>query len=542
MDAPVKAGDIIDGRYRLERIIGTGGMAVVVAAIDVEISERVALKFLFRKAARHKEILQRFEREKAVIARLQGEHVAKILDSGVVKNTPYMVMEYLQGSDLSDVLRVQKTLPLEHATEYVLQACEAVAEAHGLEIVHRDLKPGNLFLTHRADGSPCIKVFDFGIAKILAGGDEGEGSLTRTEVVMGSPFYMSPEQMISAKEVGPATDIWAMGVILYQLLSGKLPFAAKTVEKVCARVLNDSPTPLREVMPGCPDGLDEVLLGCFQRMPEERYADIGAFASALAPFAPEHARALVPRIEHRLRHPGQEPPVSAAAAEVAKARDPEAAPEAPTVYLPRKSKKSWKGALFVAFGLGMAGLGFAGGMYFRGNPPPPSEPDPSEAPKETASAASLPTKPPEREEPDEPEEPLVPDLPIEIDLDEEIRRAAAEERARERAERRREAAARAAASAEAEPATPKPAGSATVPTPKSSATPSPVPPKPSATSTKKPSATATSTPTGTQPSPPPTSTSTGKPAGEGTSEPSAPAPTTKPEPAPTSAPAPAASP
>jgi serine/threonine-protein kinase len=432
MDAPVKAGDIIDGRYQLERVIGTGGMAVVVAAIDIDVSERVAIKFLFKKAARHKEILQRFEREKAVIGRLEGEHVARMLGSGVVKNTPYMVMEYLQGRDLSDLLRVQKTLQVEQAAEYLLQACEAVAEAHGLDIVHRDLKPGNLFLTHRSDGSPCIKVLDFGIAKILGGGGD-EGSLTRTEVVMGSPHYMSPEQMVSAKEVSAATDIWALGVILHELLAGKLPFAERTTEKLCARVLNGDPTPLRDDCPSCPEGLEQVVHRCLQRMPQDRFADVGELAAALAPFAPAHARTQVSRIKHRLRHRGEAPPEGEQLPSVAPPRNPEDAPEAPTVYLQKPSRIPWKQATFVAFGLAMAGLGFAGGVFFRGRPvEPPAAPVVVSA--ERVATVPTPAQSPPKPEP---EEPLVPDMPIEIDLDDGVPRAepAATRKDRERAPR-----------------------------------------------------------------------------------------------------------
>jgi len=427
MDAPVKAGDIIDGRYRLERVIGTGGMAVVVAAIDIEVEERVALKFLFKKAARHKEILQRFEREQAVISRLEGDHVARMLNSGVVKNTPYMVMEYLQGRDLQDLLRVQKTLPLEQAVEYVLQACDAVAEAHSLDIVHRDLKPGNLFLTHRADGSPCIKVVDFGIAKILSGGD-GEGSLTRTEVVMGSPFYMSPEQMVSSKDVGPATDIWALGVILYELLAGKIPFAEKTTEKVCSRVLSGDHTPLREVFPNCPDGLDEVVARCLTRMPADRYRDVAELAAALEAYAPSQARFLIGRARFRLNHPGQTPPEQETAPELAPERDPEEAREAPTVYLPRKPRNRWKPILFAAFGGGMLALGFAGGMFFRGQAPD-ADPSSSLAAHATPSAEPVVTSVPTEEATGEDdEEPVVPEVPIEIDLDELIRKSDTENR------------------------------------------------------------------------------------------------------------------
>jgi len=420
MDAPAKAGDIIDGRYRLERVVGSGGMAVVVAAIDIERSERVALKFLFKKAARHKEILQRFEREKSVIGRLEGEHVARMLGAGIVKNTPYMVMEYLQGRDLADLLRVQQTLPVEQAVEYILQACEAVAEAHGLDIVHRDLKPGNLFLTHRPDGTPCIKVLDFGIAKILGGGDQEEKSLTRTEVVMGSPNYMSPEQMISAKDATPATDIWALGVILHELVAGTLPFAERSTERLCARVLQGEPTPLRKDCPSCPEQLENVVLRCLQRMPQDRFGDIAEFAKALAPLAPESAQALVPRIEKRLRQPR----VSLTEEQLSSlvpARNPEEASEAPTVYLPKPAQLPWKFIVFVGFGLLMAGLGFAGGLVFQ-RPVQPAAPDSIAA--TTASSHSVPASSSapltvvERAEHDDHE--LV--QPIEIDLDDMVKK------------------------------------------------------------------------------------------------------------------------
>jgi serine/threonine-protein kinase len=511
MDAPVKAGDIIDGRYQLERVIGTGGMAVVVAAIDVEVSERVALKFLFKKAARHKEILQRFEREKAVISRLEGEHIARMVGAGVVKNTPYMVMEYLQGRDLVDVLRVQKTVPVELAVEYVLQACEAVAEAHGLDIVHRDLKPGNLFLTHRSDGSPCIKVLDFGIAKILGGGGGAEGSLTRTEVVMGSPHYMSPEQMVSSKEVSPATDIWALGVILHELVAGKLPFAERTTEKLCARVLNGEPTPLREDCPSCPEGLEKVVARCLLRMPEERFADVGELALALSEFAPPHARPLVARVVHRLRHPGELPPEIDEAPRLSQARDPEEAPDAPTVYLQRHSRIPWKSVMWAAFGVGLLAVGFAGGLLFRTTPTDVALPP--EAPAASSMAAPSLSATEVRPDPTE-EEDYLADLPIEIDLDDGVPKAEVTSRPAVREER----------PARKEPRSPSPE-SPTTKAATSAPTTTIAPAGPPSTTT--PPATPTS---GADASPPAAGTSTGEPS------PSVPKPTSQPTGQPTGIP------
>ncbi len=467
MDVPLQEGDIINDAYRVERVIGSGGMAVVVAALDLHSPRRVAVKVLFRRAAGSPEVLKRFEREQQVVLRLRGEHVARLLDSGIYKNAPYMVMEYLQGSNLAETLRVQGPVPIDLAVEFILQACEAVAEAHARDIVHRDLKPGNLFLTRRPDGSPCIKVLDFGIAKVLAPDRAGdESTLTKTTTVMGSPFYMSPEQVISPRSVGTPTDVWSLGVILFELITGKIPFAAKTPEKVCARVLNDPPDSLRALRPECPEGLESAIVKCLQRRPEHRHADVAAFAKAIAPFAPKHARIAPARIARILVKPEAAAPPRDSSHDLVAARDAAEVVEPPTLYIPASRRGgSHKTILLAAFGIAMLALGFAGGFLMRAKPPAqPPAPSIASAPLPPVTSIVLASPSAAETESAAPEpSAALADIPIELDLDEDAARAAAKHRAELRRKREAEAAAASAQTASADVAAP--AASAAEPTP-----------------------------------------------------------------------------
>src|SRR5258706_2580107 len=208
-DPPVREGEILAGKYRVERVLGVGGMGVVVAATHIQLEERVAIKFLIKDALASGEAVARFAREARAAVKIKSEHVARVIDVGTLETgAPYMVMEYLEGGDLSQVLQSRGSLPMEEAVEYVLQACEAIAHAHVLGIVHRDLKPANLFLIRRPDGTNAIKVVDFGISKVMPGkGSSSDNAMTRTRAVMGSPLYMSPEQMTSTRDVDGRTDI-----------------------------------------------------------------------------------------------------------------------------------------------------------------------------------------------------------------------------------------------------------------------------------------------------------------------------------------------
>jgi tRNA A-37 threonylcarbamoyl transferase component Bud32 len=283
---PVREGEILAGKYRVERVLGQGGMGVVVAAMHLQLEKRVALKFVLPDHVQSPETVERFAREARAASKLQSEHVARVLDVGTLENgSPYMVMEYLEGRDLGQEVDTRGPLPFAEAAEYVLQACEAIAEAHALGIVHRDLKPQNLFLARRVDGRPLVKVLDFGISK-FNGAQSGENmSLTKTHAVMGSPNYMSPEQLRSARAVDQRTDIWALGVILYELLTAKVPFVATSVTELCAMVLQDTPPPLAHVRPDVPLQLADVVSKCLEKDPNQRFQSIASLAHALEGYA-----------------------------------------------------------------------------------------------------------------------------------------------------------------------------------------------------------------------------------------------------------------
>lgn len=285
--APVKRGDILDAKYRIEDVIGVGGMGVVVSAMHLELQQRVALKFLLPQAQANEELVGRFVREAKASIRLKGAHVTKVLDVGRMDDgRAYIVMEFLEGRDLGAELKaVRDQMPVEEAVGWMLQACEGLAEAHALGIVHRDLKPGNLFLTTGADGRALVKVLDFGISKSINPNSSDMLSLTRTEMLLGSPLYMAPEQMRSSKYVDERSDIWALGAIAYELLTRRVPFEADTLLDLCFKVAQEGCLPVVDVRPEVPDALSEVVMRCLQKEPENRWHDVGELALALQPFA-----------------------------------------------------------------------------------------------------------------------------------------------------------------------------------------------------------------------------------------------------------------
>jgi serine/threonine-protein kinase len=297
MEPEAEVGQLIAGKYRMEHVLGRGGMGVVVAALHEQLNQRVALKFLTDDAYQQPEAVARFVREARAAVQIQSEHVARVMDVGTLDSgAPYMVMEYLRGMDLKEVSTRRGALPISEAVDFVLQACDAVAEAHSLGIVHRDLKPSNLFLTERPDGSPMVKVLDFGISKALHGIDKSQLQMTASAAIMGSPQYMSPEQIRSSKNVDARADVWALGTILHELLTGSPAYVADTVPGLLAMIVADAPPPLSSRRPGAPADLEAIILRCLQKDRELRFANVSEFARSLERYATPEARPLIRRI------------------------------------------------------------------------------------------------------------------------------------------------------------------------------------------------------------------------------------------------------
>jgi serine/threonine-protein kinase len=325
---PILPGTILAGKFRVEKIIGQGGMGMVVEARHIALDERFALKFLLPEYATHPEASTRFQREARAASKLKSEHVARVSDVSTLEGgAPYMVMEFLEGSDLSHLLEKQGPLPVADAVDYIIQGCEAIAEAHGLGIVHRDLKPANLFLSKRPDGTPIIKVLDFGISKMTGGAVD---NLTKTTAAMGSALYMSPEQMQQTRAVDHRTDIYALGIALYELLAGKQPFYADTLPQLCAEILTGTPTPLRTTRPELGDDFATAVEKAYARDRAARYQSIADFVVALAPWAPTRSQTTIDRVA---RMAGLTPPVAGQRAAAVPAAAPPQNPNGGTQIL-----------------------------------------------------------------------------------------------------------------------------------------------------------------------------------------------------------------
>lgn len=301
-----RAGQTIGDKYVCERILGAGGMGVVLAARHAQLGQQVAIKVLLPAALKDPAAAERFLREARAAIAIKSDHVARVMDFGTWDTgAPYLVMEHLEGSDLKDLLNREGPLPVASVADYAIQACEALFEAHRRGIVHRDLKPANLFVTTRVDGTPHVKILDFGISKTVAmasaqtGSGSGSGpSITKTDAVFGTPAYMSPEQLRSSKQVDHRTDLWSMGVSLYELLAGRLPFGAPGdgVLTVVAHILEDSPKKLTALRSDVPLGLQESIERCLAKDPADRFQSAADLAEALAPFASPHSAETLARI------------------------------------------------------------------------------------------------------------------------------------------------------------------------------------------------------------------------------------------------------
>ncbi len=296
MASPVAVGDLIAEKYRVERVLGQGGMGVVVAAVHVALGQRVAVKFLLPSVGESSAVIARFEREARAAVALHSDHVTRVLDVGrLPSGSPYMVLEMLEGRDLAEELRKRKQLPAHEAAAHIIQACDALAEAHALGIIHRDIKPANLFLAQRPKRAPIVKVLDFGISKANPLGEE-VADITRTKELIGSPLYMSPEQLSAPKSVDARSDIWSLGATLYELVSGHPPVDGETMALLGANILMTPLADVRSRSPGVlvPDALATVIARCLEKQPDNRYPSAEELALALGPIARMEAGFVVP--------------------------------------------------------------------------------------------------------------------------------------------------------------------------------------------------------------------------------------------------------
>ena len=377
-------GTVLAGKFRVERVLGQGNMGVVLLATHLQLDQQVALKFLLPSTLSQAELEARFAQEARAAAKIKSEHVARVIDVSALDNgAPYIVMEYLEGTDLAKQLARRGPLPVAQAVAHVLQACEALAEAHAAGIVHRDLKLSNLFVASYPDGAPCIKILDFGISKYSIPGSDPDLSMTDTAAVMGSPLYMSPEQMRSTRNVDARSDIWALGVILYELVAGRVPFDAQTMPLLCTMVLQDEPPPLGPRVRDLPRGFEAVVLRCLAKDRNQRFPNVYELARALSEFAPQDAQRSLDRIA---RLAGSDlPPSGSRTLDLGYGGEPP--PLASTAH---PSRKGWAAGVVVAL---LIALG-AGIWHWAARGATPSHADPAAAPAAQAPRTPAPAAAP----------------------------------------------------------------------------------------------------------------------------------------------------
>jgi serine/threonine protein kinase len=373
--AVLSRGQILDGKYRIEQPLAEGGVGIVVLATQLQLERPVAIKYLRPEALRQEMLVAQFEREARLAAKIRSEHVVRVHDVGVNQAIgPYVVMEFLEGGDLETLLS-DGPLPVEIAVDYVLQACEGIAEAHELSIVHRDLKPANLFLANRPRNPPILKIIDFGISRIVPKrGSAGWSAEERTAV--GTPAYMSPEQ-ISGGDVDARADVWALGVVLFELLTAARPFDGASTEEVCDAILGLAPVRLTELRPDVPLAVEAIVHKCLEKDPARRYRTVGELAHALGATMAATSS-----------------PAEASAAPLSARRPPDPRTQNPTVLVSRRRgpSRAVQIALVAVVALSIAGAALLASSL-RSREPAPTVTTAEPAAEPTAAATVTPATP-----------------------------------------------------------------------------------------------------------------------------------------------------
>ena len=281
---PFQPGQLIHGRYEILHVIGAGGVGFVMTARHAGFDDLVALKFLRPEFTSNAEAVTRFTIEARASFKLRSEHVVRMLDVDICEGTPFIAMELLEGTDLRRVLARYRVLELEPAVDYMLQACEALSAAHALGVIHRDIKPENLFLLGEGAEGDHLKVLDFGISKVALVSSLRATNQALTRVAVGTPPYMSPEQVRASRDLDMRSDLWSVGCVLYELVTGSAPFERESLMQACAAVLEEEPLPPRQLRPAIPSGLSDAIMRCLRKSPADRFNDVAELADALGPY------------------------------------------------------------------------------------------------------------------------------------------------------------------------------------------------------------------------------------------------------------------
>jgi serine/threonine-protein kinase len=378
----ITKGDLIGGKFRVERQLGKGGMGIVFEATNTQLDQTVALKLLAR-GADDPVIIERFTREAKAAARLKSEHVARVFDVGKDPvHGPFIVMEMLDGKTLAETLVQSGRIPVHRAVEYVIDACEGLAEAHARGIIHQDVKPGNLFLVMSDDGKPSVKLLDFGIATMRTKEENQQDSKSSAPRSQGTPAYLSPEQL-RGHAIDHRADVWSLGCVLYEILCGERAFKAQRFTELVTKILETVPDPLPPAL-DIPPTLAQVIARCLEKDPKKRFSSTGELAIALLPFAKRRAHSSVAKAVAHVKTSGLD----------ANLKMPSTMPPPPLDATPRPTPmpdaESGKNRLFLYVACAIAVIGLSAAAYALTRPKQSPIPTPP-VPTPSASVVAMPT-------------------------------------------------------------------------------------------------------------------------------------------------------